>query len=121
VITLTGPADGAGFTPASAPEFTWTDSDAPWIDPRGRSGKYCVQLSADSTFPRRGLVVLPSKRGTSEQAHIPDERTWSRIDDKLRVDLSAGSVTVYWRVIAQDQDRYLLTPSTTTRTIQLSE
>ena len=120
-MNLTGPANGAAASIAGgSPSFEWADTQAPWIDPRGRMGKYIVQVSSDPDFTRRMTREYP-RRGTSAQSFMIDPRDWSRLDRRLRVDLSGGPVTVYWRVLAQDQDRILYTPSEETWTLQLSQ
>ncbi len=118
-ITLVGPADGAAAALSGpSPTFTFTDSVAPWTG--GRGGKYILQISKTADFARRETYEAP-RLGGSAQELVVDARRWSRLGRVLRIDLSAGAGTVYWRVLGRDQDGLLKTPSAQVWTIELTE
>ncbi len=120
-ITLTGPDSGDTASLSGAPPaFTWNDSVAPWTHPRGRMGKYILEISKTSGFGRRRTYRAPL-RGTSDQTLTMNARTWASLTRRLRIDMSGGSFTVRWRVLGQDQDRVLKTPSQQIRTLILTD
>jgi hypothetical protein len=118
--TLTGPDEGEAVSASGvSPTFTWTDTQTPWQHPRGVMGKYILQLADTPDFDNR--VYTPWRRGTSDQSYQIPARLWSRIARLLRVDVSAGPVEIYWRVVAQDSDRVLQDPGDQIGTLMLSQ
>ncbi len=119
-ITLTAPADTAfASLGGQSPTFSWLDNVGPWVDPFGLAGKYVLELSSSPDFNPK-VSWQSSKRGSSGLAMTVEDRVWSRLDKKLKVDPGTGSVLIYWRVLAMDQDLLVPTPSATVRTIRLT-
>jgi hypothetical protein len=121
VINLISPPDGiVASRRRTPPTFAWTDTFAPWGDPGAELGQYVVQLSTSAQFT--GRVVEYPEQGTSAQTFTLDRGDWFRLDRKLRVGgfwfrRSTDPVTVYWRVVARDQDGLLTVPSQEVRSL----
>ena len=118
-ITLSAPANDTTYSVSdNPPVLEWLDNNSPWVDPTGNNGKYVVQISGTPNFDAK-RTWSSSKRGTSELSLEVDGAIWQKIDKKTKVDVSTSSATIYWRIIAMDQDLLLMTPSAQTRRIRL--
>jgi hypothetical protein len=94
-LALISPRDNAVLSEHELPTFRWEHIGY---------HKFKLEFSADSAFPKKGTLSLPSKEKEwlPESPFTPTEKEWNSVKKKLET-----NGRVYWRVIAKDRNEKL--------------